>query len=253
MSRRNLWKSKLLAAAYSYQQKASPYIELLEATERYIHPGPHEKWLDLGCGSGRLIKSIWEKSHGQVASILGVDISFAGLIYARNFMATFRPAPPKGRVNTIQADFNGTLTKLFRPGVFDGITAGLSICYVDNWDDTLGKWVVESYADLLRDVYVILKRGGSFIFSSCVPNPNFTKIALRSWKDLFLTWKAPIHLLAGATMFIHARWVQKCVREGRYHFPCLDRVLGLLVEIGFSNIEYELSYANQAWVFHAVK
>lgn len=250
---KNLWKNKIVAAAYLYQQKAKPYVELLEATERYIHPRPHEQWLDLGCGSGRLIKSIWEKSQGQVASIIGIDISFAGLIYARDLIKSFRPPPSIGRVNILQADFNGTLTKLFRPAAFDGITAGLSICYMDHWDNVLGKWVTESYTGLLREIYVILKKGGSFIFSSCVPNPDFSRIALESWKELFLTWEAPIRLLAGATMFVHAQWVQRCVRQGRYHFPPLEWVLELLTDIGFSNIEYERTYANQAWVFHAVK
>jgi len=253
MSRRNLWRSKRVAAAYFYQQKARAYIELLEATERYIHPNPSERWLDLGCGSGRLVKSIWEKSQGQVASIIAIDISFAGLIYTRDLIKSFRPAPPAGRVNILQADFNGSLAKLFRPGVFDGITAGLSICYADHWDEGLGKWATNSYAELLRDIHVVLKKGGSFIFSSCVPNPDFSRIALESWRELILTWKAPVHLLAGGIMFIHAQWVRNCVRRGRYHFPALEWILDLLSEIGFSNVEYERTYANQAWLFHVTK
>jgi SAM-dependent methyltransferase len=253
MQRRNLWKSKRVAVAYFYQQQARPYIELLEATEKYIHPKPYERWLDLGCGSGRLLRSIWEKSHGEVASIIGIDISFAGLLYAKELIGSLERPPPAGRISVVQADFNGNLAMLFRPGVFDGITAGLSICYADHWDRDLGKWGNQAYARLLLDIYTILKKGGSFIFSSCVPDPSFSRIALASWRELFLTWKAPVHLLAGMAMFIHAQWVRKCVRQGRYHFPPIEFLLNLLHEIGFSYVEYQRTYANQAWVFYVIK
>ena len=95
---KNLWKNKIVAAAYLYQQKAKPYVELLEATKEVFildHTSNGSIW---GCGSGRLIKSIWEKSQGQVASIIGIDISFAGLIYARDLIKSFRPPPSIGEL-----------------------------------------------------------------------------------------------------------------------------------------------------------
>jgi hypothetical protein len=54
-------------------------------------------------------------------------------------------------------------------------------------------------------------------------------------------------------MFVHAQWVQKCAREGRFHFPPLEQLLNILREVGFSTIEYERTYADQAWVLHVVK
>jgi len=182
---RNLWRSPMVAKAFLYQQKARPYLELLNTTESYIAPSPQERWLDLGCGSGRLIRSIWEKSHGSVNTIVGIDISPTALRYARNSIANLSPKPGPERIQLIQADFGGGLWMPFRSSSFDGVTAGLSISYADHWDPDRQAWSNQSYVKLLKDIFVLLKNGGSFVFSSNVPNPNFRRIASESWREIF--------------------------------------------------------------------
>jgi SAM-dependent methyltransferase len=249
----NLWHSPIVARAYSYQQKARPYQDLINTTESFMSIRPGDRWLDLGCGSGRLIRSIWERSEGSVSKIVGIDLSLTALEYARRALVTFDPVPPPRRVDLVQADLGRGVERLFKPDSFDGITAGLAISYADHWDDDTGTWNKESYLRLLRGICVILKEGGSFIFSANVPNPDFRRIATESWREIFLTKKAPVHALAGIVMLFHSAWLKSCARQGRFHYLPADEVVTTLRSAGFGVVEQRLTYADQAWVFRAVK
>jgi ubiquinone/menaquinone biosynthesis C-methylase UbiE len=209
--------------------------------------------LDLGCGSGRLIRSIWEKSHGSVNTIVGLDISPTALRYARNSIANLSPKPGPERIQLIQADFGGGLWMPFRSSSFDGVTAGLSISYADHWDPDRQAWSNQSYVKLLKDIFVLLKNGGSLVFSSNVPNPNFRRIASESWREIFLTWKLPLAIGVSSIMLYQARWLKDCVKKGRFYYLPVDEITKTLRLVGFKDVKYELTYAEQAWVFRAIK
>lgn len=253
VSKRNLWQAPLVAFAYFYQQNARPYLELLKTTESFIDPLEGERWLDLGCGSGRLIKSIWEKSNGNVGTIIGVDISYAALRYAKQLIDTFFSEFAAKKIRLIQADFSKGVSMLLRPQTFDGITAGLSISYADHWDPDLQKWNKYSYLKLLEDVFFLLKSGGCFVFSTNVPNPNFVRIATESWREIFFTWKVPLAIAVSLIMLCQSRWLKDCARKGRFHYLPADEITSALHSVGFKEVKHELTYAEQAWVFMARK
>ena len=168
----NLWRNSIVAIAYAYQQNARPYAELLETTESFISPKIGQRWLDLGCGSGRLIRSIWERSNGEIDAIIGVDISATALNIAKRMSSQFIPANASRKISFVQADFSQRLEGVFRPLSFDGITAGLSISYANHWDSEHGAWDNRSYLGLLQDIYHLLKRrGGVYFFDKC-PKPR---------------------------------------------------------------------------------
>jgi ubiquinone/menaquinone biosynthesis C-methylase UbiE len=252
MRGKNLWTSDLVAVAYSYQQKAKPYLELLETTEGFMNTKPGQRWLDLGCGSGRLIESILRKSEGNVEQIIGVDISRRGMRIAKESLERLGGNLVCSKVQFVQADFSHGLNCL-RPNSFDGITAGLCVSYADHWDPVKQKWDQQAYAGLMKDIFAILKAHGTLILSSNVPDPNFTRIALRSWKQILLTWKAPLNIAVSLVMLFQSRWLKRCAAAGRFHYLAASEVLEHLQRVGFRSVTYELSYAGQAWVFLAVK
>jgi ubiquinone/menaquinone biosynthesis C-methylase UbiE len=253
MLRRNLWKNKLVAIAYSYQQKANPYVELIETTEHYISAKAGESWLDLGCGSGRLIESIWKRSCGEVHKIVGLDISLASLLIAqKNLEKLKNGAPCAKKLDFVQADFSVGLGN-FRPASFDGISAGLSLSYAQHWDPIDGKWDRAALVGLMGDIYSILRDGGRLVFSVNVPQPDFALIALRSWKQIFFTWKAPLHLAVSVIMLVQSCWLKYGAKRGRFHYLPAAEVVKQLEAAGFKDIKYTLTYAGQAWLFSAVK
>jgi ubiquinone/menaquinone biosynthesis C-methylase UbiE len=249
----NLWRNSLVALAYSYQQNARPYAELLETTESFIFPKIGQRWLDLGCGSGRLIQSIWQRSNGEVGIIVGMDVSFTALKIAKRVSSHLVPTNASRRISLVQADLSQGLQGVFRPLSFDGITAGLSISYADHWDSEGGKWDDQSYVRLLQDIYHLLKDGGTFIFSTNVPNPDFVLIAKRSWREIFLTWRLPLGILVSFVMLLQSRWLKHSAQTGRFHYLPVEQITQILCSTGFKDIRRRLTYAGQAWVFLAIK
>jgi ubiquinone/menaquinone biosynthesis C-methylase UbiE len=252
MGQRNLWKNDLIASAYFYQQKAVPYVELLKTTEAFIDTKAGEWWLDVGCGSGPLIQSIWRKSGGQIGKIIGVDLSYRSVKTAKASLDRLGTTLTADKVEFLQADISRGLGFL-RPNSFHGITAGLCLSYAEHWDPIHKKWDRKAYIGLIGDLFAVLKNKGTLILSLNVPNPNFTKIALHSWKQILLTWKAPLHLMVSLVMLFHSRWLKRCATMGRFHYVPIEEVLDHLQHAGFTSVSYELTYAGQAWVFSACK
>jgi ubiquinone/menaquinone biosynthesis C-methylase UbiE len=249
----NLWRNSLVAFAYAYQQNARPYAELLETTESFIFPKMGQCWLDLGCGSGRLIQSIWQRSNGVVGTIVGIDVSFTALKIARRVSSHLVPTDASKRISLVQADFSQGLQGIFRPLSFDGITAGLSISYADHWDSEGYKWDDRSYVRLLQDIYHLLKGGGAFIFSTNVPNPDFVLIAKKSWREIFLSRKLPLGIVVSVVMLLQSRWLKHSAQTGRFHYLPAEQITQILYSTGFKDIRHRLTYAGQAWVFSAIK
>jgi ubiquinone/menaquinone biosynthesis C-methylase UbiE len=251
-SRNNMWRNRVVAIAYSYQQNSRPYLELLKTTESFICPRDGEKWLDLGCGSGPLVRSIWKRCWGNVR-IIATDLSVVALSCAKKSFQKSFPTGWQEKIDLIQADFSRGLGKLFRPDSFDGIVAGLCIAYAEHWDPLRKRWDNQAYVQLLKDVYLVLKTNGSFVFSSNVPGYSYWLLARKSWREILLTWKLPLAIVVSSIMLYQSRWLRESAREGRFHYLPAEEIVERLRSIGFREISYTLSYAGQAWVFRALK
>jgi len=249
---KNMWRSMVVAVAYSYQQNSKPYRELLNATESFLNPINGEMWLDLGCGSGPVVRSIWERSNGK-CHIVGIDLSRKALSIAQKSLRKFVPAPESSKIEFVQADFSKGLSSLFVPESFGGITAGLCISYAESWNHGSQCWDDYAYRILLRDVHSILRDNGQFIFSTNVPGYSYWLLARKSWRQIFLTWKVPLALVVSSIMLYQSRWLRRSVSEGRFHYLPAEEIAAELRNIGFKEVEYKLTYSGQAWVFHARK
>jgi hypothetical protein len=172
---------------------------------------------------------------------------------AQRSLNTFIPKQQRSKIEFVQADFSQGLGNLFLPESFDGVTAGLCVSYAENWNATSQCWDDQAYQRLLRDVYTILRENGCFVFSTNVPGYSYWLLASKSWRQIFLTWKLPLALIVTSVMLYQSRWLRHSVSEGRFHYLPAKEIVQILHGIGFRDVHYQLSYAGQAWVFHARK
>lgn len=245
----DLWQKKIIAFAYQYQREAKPYKELIQDFASFLSLNKSEIFLDIGCGSGRIIQLVLEKSKGQVQEIWGLDHSVPALKYAKkNLKKTFPNLI--NRIHFLCWDISKGLPFQLE-NYFDLVTAGLSIQYAQHWDGQ--KWTKEGYKKVLRDIFSILKPGGQFVFSANTPNPDFARVAKESKREIFLSWKFPLNIIVSLIMLWQAKWLVEQAKIGRFHYLPIEEVVELLKEANFTNISYKLTYANLAWVVSCYK
>lgn len=236
----NLWLNKLIAFAYQYQRDAKPYKDLIFDFSSMFQVKDGETVLDIGCGSGRLIRLIYEKSEGKLRSIIGLDNSNSAINYAKNNLKDILQKIP---YKFVLADISNTLP--FSDNSFSLITAGLSLQYAEYWDGK--RWTDKAYRRLFKKIYKILKKNGKLVFSVNTPNPDFSIIAKESWKEIFFTWRLPLNLFVAIVMVLQGRWLTKQSEIGRFHYLPIRKVINILEDSGFRNIKYKLTYAGLAW------
>ncbi len=238
----DLWQKKIIAFAYRYQREARPYKQLIQDFASFLSFQGDEIVLDIGCGSGRIMQLVLEESKNKIQEIWGVDCSLPALNYAKkNLKKTF----PKTRIYFVQSDISNGLP-FSTKNYFDLITAGLSIQYAQHWDGQ--KWTKEGYKKVLRDIFFLLKPGGQFVFSVNVPNPDFSRVAKESKREIFLSWRFPLNILVSIIMLWQSKWLVQQAKIGRFHYLPIEEVVELLKEAGFTGISYKLTYTNLAWI-----
>lgn len=243
----NLWQSKIVAFAYQYQCEARPYKQLIHNFASFLFLERGEIVLDLGCGSGRIMQLILERSKTHARTIIGLDNSKQALKYAqKNLKKKLRI----NRITLIQANIGNGLP-FFMKNHFHLITAGLSIQYAQHWDGE--KWTKEAYKKAIANVFELLKPGGRFVFSVNVPNPDFLRVAKESKREIFLSLRFPLNILVSIIMLWQAKWLVQQAKIGRFHYLPVEEVVKILEENNFTNISYKLTYADLAWVISCQK
>ena len=249
--RRNHWPDAKCARAFWSQQESSPYRQLLADTLYWCRPGPGQRWLDLGCGSGPLTRGLWEKSGGAAAEVVGVDCAAVHEeVYAR-LVEELHPSPG-GRVRFLCRDFSAGLG-LFPPGSFDHVVSGLSISYAESRDEAAGRWTDAAYTGVLAEVLRVLRPGGRFVFSVNVPEPRWWVVGLLSAGDVVRNGRPLRFLKRGWRMMRYGAWLKRKARAGRFHYLSAAEVARKLADAGYTCIEHKTSYAGQAFVFSAEK
>lgn len=161
-----------------YDQQASNWVRhhprcLSDFTGRppvlsLLNPPIGSSILDIGCGEGYLARTL--RTQFQVSSVLGIDVSSQMIAAALDEELQH----PKGGlhyihgdathlVDSVQSSAPGTVPHVLYPsdvfGAFDSAVA----CFVFNY------MTVSDMIKTLKDVRLLLKPGGSFVFS--VPHP----------------------------------------------------------------------------------
>ncbi len=243
----NHWPDSRCAKAFWGQHELPPYQELLRDTTAWLDPAPGERWLDLGCGGGQLTRALWEKSRGQLAEVVGVDVAAVnGEAYAR-LRGALQPPASADRVRFVAADFSGGFRD-WTGGQFDGIVSGLSLQYAEAYSAEQGAWTQAAYDAILAEVRRLLKPGGRFVFSVNVPEPAWGKVAWHSFTAAFRSRRPLQYLKRSWRMWSYGRWLSREARHGRFHYLPIDALVTKLEAAGLGAIEHRLSYVGQAYI-----
>lgn len=220
-------------------------------TAAWLNPAPGGKWLDLGCGAGRLCRALWAKSDGQLAELTGLDLA---ALNARSFdklRASLTP-PPGERLKFEAVDFSAGLPWA-GANLFDGAVSGLAIQYAESFSDAERRWTCDAYDRLLGDVHRVLKPGARFVFSVNVPEPSWGRVGLNAMRSFFSAKRKVRFLGKLYGMWSYGGWLKREARKGRFHYLPAGAITSKLAAAGFVEIEHRLSFANQAFLFRATK
>jgi SAM-dependent methyltransferase len=248
----NHWPDPVCARAFWGQQALQPYQQLLADTALWLSPGAGQRWLDLGCGCGKLANILWHKSRGGVAEIVGLDCAAVNARAFERLRRKARPRPRSDQVRFVQGDFSGGLAS-WSEGYFDGVASGLAIQYAERYSAKDGRWTTEAYDLLLGEVRRVLRPGGAFIFSVNVPEPAWGRVALRSLPGLFRRGKLGRRLMDAWRLYRYGRWMTRESRRGRFHYLPIERIVAKLTMAGFMAIEHRLTYEDQAYLVRCRK
>jgi SAM-dependent methyltransferase len=247
----NHWVEAKCARAFWGQHHLPPYRRLLEDTLDWAGPEAGERWLDLGCGGGAITRRIWERTAGRVGCVVAVDCADTNAAPYQRLQQTLSPAPGD-RVKFVCHDFSGGLSP-FADASFDHAVSGLSISYAESFDPSSGRWTTTAYDRLLGEVRRVLRPGGRFVFSVNVPEPSWGAVAVRSLGTVFTSGRPLTYLKDAYRMMRYGAWLKREARRGRFHYLPADVVAAKLRAAGFHDVEHRLSYAQQAYIFRAIK
>jgi len=253
MSRKevNYWRDDACAKAFWSQHEVAAYRELNEATIEWLDPAPGERWLDLGCGAGRLTAALWSKSGGTLAEAIGLDVA---PLNAKAYEKLDRESSPpaNGKIKFQQADLSRGLPWT-EPGVFDGAVSGLAIQYCESYDEATQTWNSKAYDRILADVNRALRPGGRFVFSVNVPEPSWRRVAMETLRGFWSMRKKGWMLLKLWRINRYGGWLKREARKGRFHYLPATEIAEKLEAAGFVNLECRLSFAQQAFLFRCRK
>jgi SAM-dependent methyltransferase len=248
----NYWFDKRCARAFWSQRELPPYRELLADTTAWLDPAAGERWLDLGCGSGQLTRTLWEKSGGSLGSIVALDCAVANDQAIASVRTSSNPPASEQRISFRHLDFSDGLTP-FGSGTIDGVVSGLAIQYAQHFSHEEGRWTTQAYDRLLAEVCRVLRPGGRFVFSVNVPNPAWLRVALHGISGFF-TSRHPLRFFRNSMrMLRYGKWLKSEATRGRFHYLPRSAILARLAQAGFVRIEHRRSFAGQAYLFRAYR
>lgn len=246
----NYWPQSACARAFWAQHEIPPYRRLLADTVAWLHPQRGERWLDLGCGCGNLTEALWQKSCGTLAEVVGIDCAADNEHAFEKVRA--RLDVTSERIRFVHADFLAGLSGC-TGSRFDGVVSGLAIHYADSYSEELGRWTTDAYDAVIGEVSRVLKPAGSFVFSVCVPDPGWSKVALQTLPGALRARNPLRYLKRALRMMRYGAWLTREARRGRFHYLPFDCIAGKLDAAGFVSVEHRLSYAGQAYVIRCRK
>jgi SAM-dependent methyltransferase len=244
----NYWPKSSCARAFWSQRELPPYRQLLRDTVEWLDPQAGQRWLDLGCGSGQLTRTLWEKSGGRLAEVVALDCAAHNERAIAKVRNTVQPTPTERQMRFLHADFSDGLAQ-FDSGSVDGVVSGLAIQYAESYSEERGTWTTDAYEHLLADVCRVLRPGGYFVFSVNVPEPAWSKIALYGIPGFFRTGHPLRYVKNSLRMLRYGAWLKREARRGRFHYLPAKMVADKLTKAAFTAVEHRKSFARQADIF----
>jgi len=236
---KNFWNG--YAQFYHYLERAKPYQDLVNEFDKNIPSVIKGKWIDLGSGSGMIVDLLLKKiNNPQSAEILATD-------FDKTMLGHLSKRLNNNNLKIKELDL--AMSFDLPDNYFDGVTANLVLSYIIHHESELG---LRGFTRLLEDIYKILKPGGKFIWSSPRKGVIFAKVFLASWKDI-LNPRQTENLYYGPAILKQALRIQNWGKRGIYHFLDTKEIEKILKEIGFINIKFSRSMANQVDIISCEK
>lgn len=226
---------------YRHLEAATPYKRMLDDIRVIIKNKNKLDWLDIGCGPGTMIDLIIEENK-YYNSIRAID--FDGVMVDQ----AIRRLSNKENIFVELGDISKGLN--FENEKFDIILANLVLSYVIIFKN---QYVgVDALEHILKDVYRVLKKDGSVVWTTPVENVDFSKVFLASWRQVFnpLT---PQYIYYGPRVLSYALKIQEKGKSGIYHFLKQSDLQKLMEKVGFKNIIIKKTFASQAYLISANK
>ena len=252
-SEKEFWSGYL--KKYPIIERSSDYQAYLQLLARLCRPlPPGAMVLDAGCGNGMF--GLWvlheaDKREPRTAPVeppvyVGLDLTPRGLTdamtrHVEERRAAAREARPGVQYSMIDFDLleNGGLTGQlpFADGTFDLICCSLVLSYLKH------------PAALLRELYRVLKSGGTLVASSMKPHCDLSAI----YRDSLAQQVTAAEIEAGRDLLRAAGKIKLKEEVGQYAFFSLPELAGLVLEAGFEVRESQQSLGDQAVVVKAMK
>lgn len=248
----NYWPDSKCAKAFWGQNLLPPYRQLLKHTARWLQPKPGDRWLDLGCGAGRLSEMLWQLSNGTVTEVVGLDCADVNERAFAKLRETLQPTPTIENLHFVAADFSHGLAA-WPAEHFNGIVSGLAIQYAESYAEQEQRWTTDAYNRILAEAHRLLQPGGRFVFSVNVPEPSWGKVAVKSFAGAFRERNPIKYLQKSFRMWRYGGWLKREARKGRFHYLTATNIEERLRAVGFVDVEHRLSFAGQAYLFRATK
>jgi SAM-dependent methyltransferase len=221
---------ELLTAASDYRRFMERQIDLLKLQDG-------DRVVDLGCGTGEFSVFLAKRSHAPRVNVTAIDFIGAGLLRSRERMAAFdRTATPEVRFVKANLDLGGSAKLPLRSGVFDAALASLLVSYVND------------PAELLAEVYELLRPGGRLVISAPRRDADMSKLYADMMAELpparvreLFGIKVEAQFDAAQRQFLNeAARILTLEEAGVFTFRDESELARLVGKAGFANIETEL-------------
>jgi len=231
------------AKFYYHLEKSDPYKKLLSDFKDNLPKEISGKLIDLGSGSGAIARLLVEKSKDAKlkTEIFTTDIDPFMLNYLSDIFCNDE------NVKIKKADL--ALPINFQDNYFNCVTANLVLPYLIHHRGEIG---LKGFIKLLEDIHRVLKPGGHFIWSSPKKKVKFLKVFTASWKNV-LDPKNLEHLYYGPAILKQALQIQRKGYKIIYHFLDVKELEKILIDIGFTDIKFTKSMADQVNIIKCKK
>lgn len=230
------------AKFYYYLERAEPYGEMMKEFSDNLPKTIKGNWLDLGSGSGAIVEILRKKiDSSHEYEITATDMEERMINYLSNRFNDDKNIKIKGL--DLAKSFNLPRNN------FDGVTASLVLPYLIHHEGEIG---MKGFVKVLSNIYELLKPGGVFVWSTPKKKVNFLRVFLASWKDI-LNYRNIENIYYGPAILKQALQIQDKGRREIYHFLDIKEIEKTLKDVGFSNITFSRSMADQVDIIRCEK
>jgi len=235
------------ATCYDALLKIKPYQELLKDVTRALNLPSTCNLLDVGCGTGNLLKKI--DSESQYGTLTGIDFSSTMLKHARSKFTECRP-------NFIRSNINSPLP--FADNTFDRIVS-VNVLYA-----------LESPLSVLHEMHRVLKPRGEIVLvnpkrgydnglilkahaASTKPDEFWQNGHSSPLREEMLIREAVTDEYLVQQLFSVAKQNRQIACNTSFHFLTIGELQNLFQKSGFSVIDIDPVYASQGTLVRAYK